>query len=52
VKVLNDLVEIPAGQSRTVTVYVRPTADGCAPVDFTSTSEGDTTKSATATSVC
>ena len=52
VKILNDLVEVPAGATRTVSVLVRPDADGCAPVTFTLTSEGDTSKSATAAAGC
>ena len=52
IKILNDLVEVPAGATRTVSVLVRPSADGCAPVTFKLTSEGDTSKSATAEAVC
>ena len=48
-KILNDLVEIGAGQSEWVTVHFRPSAE-CYSVAFTATSEGDTSKSASTTS--
>jgi hypothetical protein len=49
VKVLNDLVEVPAGKSVTVAVYTGKDL-GCAPVTLTARSEGDRSKSAQATS--
>ncbi|MGH2692238.1 MAG: M6 family metalloprotease domain-containing protein [Actinomycetota bacterium] len=51
-KILNDLVEIGAGQSKTVTVHIRPSAE-CYSLSFTATSEGDTSKTAsTSTPPC
>ena len=50
-KILNDLVEIEAGDSETVTVFVRPQA-GCPSVSFTATSEGDTSKAKSTTVTC
>ena len=45
-KIVNDLVEVGAGESRWVTVHQR-VPETCAPVTVTLTSEGDTTKTAT-----
>ena len=50
--VVNDLVEVAAGASKTVTVYARSATQACPPVSVTVTSEGDTSKSATASSAC
>jgi M6 family metalloprotease-like protein len=48
-KVLNDLVEVPAGQTRTVTVYA--TGAGCG-LQLAATSEGNTTVTKTAPAAC
>jgi M6 family metalloprotease-like protein len=51
-RVLNDLVEVAAGASKTVTVYAKSATQACPTVAFTVTSEGDTSKAASATSSC
>lgn len=50
-RIPNDLVEVPAGASRTVTIYKRVPAS-CSDVVITATSEGDTSKKASTTSSC
>ena len=46
VRILNDLVEVPAGATRTVSIYARSATDGCPPLTVTVRSEGDVTKTA------